>query len=299
MRRFLSLLLTIWLASTLTFVALRVVPGDAIRAQLIQSGASQTQIDALREQMGLDKPVITQYADFLVNLARGDLGDSLLSGQPVSTLIIQRFRHTLTLAIWAMFFATLGGVGLGIAGVFDTYVGRFARVIVSFSISTPLYWTGTIAIVIFSAQLGWLPSSGTGTLKHLILPVGILAFHTLGSIAQITRVNITNARHAAFVWVARSKGLTEKAILWRHILRVGLLPVITVTALQTGFLLGGAVITESLFVRPGIGRLLLDSTIKQDYPVVQGLVILSAVVYTSLNTLADLLRRWVDPRIAD
>ena len=154
-----------------------------------------------------------------------------------------------------------------------------------------------MAIVLFSAKLGWLPSTGTGRLEHLVLPVSVLGFHTMGGIGRVTQASVADARQASFVWVARSKGLPESHLVWRHILRVGLLPVITVTALQMGFLLSGTVITESLFVRPGIGRLLLNSVIEQDYPIVQGVVILSAVVYVILNTLADFLYRLVDPRI--
>ena len=296
-QRLLSMLLTIWLAATLTFFTLRVLPGDAISAQLAQSGAGQGSIEQMRSQMGLDAPVPTQYVRFIAGLARGDLGNSLLSGQRVSDMIYQRFWPTLQLAVSAMVVATLAGIGLGVAAAFGSHLSSGARILVNLSISTPIYWTGTMAIVLFSAKLGWLPSTGTGRLEHLVLPVSILGFHTMGGIARVTQASVASTRQEIFVWVARSKGLSERHLIWQHILRVGLLPVITMVALQMGFLLSGTIITESLFVRPGIGRLLLDSTIEQDYPIVQGVVILSAVVYVTLTTLADFLHRLVDPRI--
>jgi peptide/nickel transport system permease protein len=297
-QRLLAAVLTVWLAATLSFFALRVLPGDAISAQLAQGGAGRDDIERARARMGLGAPVAIQYTRFMSDLVRGDLGYSLLSQYPVREMIWERFQPTVKLALSAIVVAAVVGVGLGIIGAFESPVSVLSRLLITLSISAPIYWTGTLAIALFSAHLGWLPSTGTGKLEHLILPVGVLSFHTMGGIARVTQVNVKDVRHASFVWVARSKGLTERYIVGRHILRVGLLPVVTVIALQTGFLLGGTVITESLFVRPGIGRLLLDSTIKQDYPVVQGIVILSAMVYITLTTLADVSHRLIDPRVA-
>ena len=297
-QRLMLMALTIWLTATLTFFTLRVLPGDAIYTQLAQGGASLADIEETQAQMGLDAPVTVQYFRFITGLVRGDLGDSLLSQYPVNEMIKERFQPTALLAVSTIVIAAIAGIGLGIAGAFDSIFSLFARFLITLSISTPIYWTGTLAIVVFSAQLHWFPSTGTGRLEHLILPVGVLAFHTMGGIARVVQVNVIEVRHMAFVWVARSKGLPERVIILRHILRVGLLPAITVIALQTGFLLSGTVITESLFVRPGIGRLLLDSVIKQDYPIVQGIVILSAILYITLNTLADIVQRFIDPRIA-
>ena len=254
-------------------------------------------IERAQTRVGLDAPILRQYSRFITGLLRADLGDSLLTGQPVNEMVLQRFRPTLSLAIGAIFIAAVLGVSLGVFGAFDSTLSAMARLFITLSISTPIYWTGTLAIVLFAAQLKWLPSSGSGQWKHLILPVAVLGFHTMGGIARVTQANVADARRAAFVWVARSKGLSERYIVRRHILRISLLPVVTVIALQTGFLLGGAVITESLFVRPGIGRLLLDSVIKQDYPVVQGIVILSAAIYILVNAIADILYRFIDPRV--
>ncbi len=295
-RRLSTMLVTIWLAATLAFFALRLLPGDAIVAQLIQVGVPEEIIDDYRAQDGLTDPAGVQYLRFLGGLLRGDLGLSLLSREPVSAMILRNLLPTLTLALPALMLASILGTALGVAGAMQWGA---AQAITSLSLSTPIYWTGTLAIFIFTVQLGWLPSAGSGRLSHLVLPVAVLSFHTAGTIARVTQANVRAALNADFVPVARAKGLRERQVLFRHILRVGLLPIAQVIALQAGFLLSGTVITEMLFVRPGIGKLLYDSTLKQDYPVVQGVVIFSAVVYTALNALADVLYPLLDPRVAD
>jgi peptide/nickel transport system permease protein len=213
---------------------------------------------------------------------------------------LQHLVPTITLALNALIVASVGGLLLGVLGALELRRGisALARGIIDLSLSTPIYWTGTIAIYIFSAQLGLLPSAGAGRVSQLILPVAVLGFHTAGAIARVVQANVRDTLDADFVRVARAKGLSERAVIWRHVLRASLLPVVTVIALQAGFLLSGTVITESLFVRPGIGRLMLDAVTAQDYPVVQGVVIFAAIVYAVLNVMADTLYRIVDPRVA-
>ena len=174
------------------------------------------------------------------------------------------------------------------------YTSNIARLILDLSLSMPLYWTGTLAIYIFAVQLNWLPTSGA---NNLTLPAVVLAFHTAGAVGQVVRASVYDTLSLDFVRTARAKGLRESQVILRHVLRAALLPTVTVIALQAGFLLGGVVITESLFVRPGIGRLLLNATLRQDYPVVQGIVILGALVYTLLNASADLAYHLLDPRV--
>jgi peptide/nickel transport system permease protein len=295
-----SVLVVIWLASTLAFFALRAVPGDAIEAQLVQSGVNRDVIEQRRAEQGLTEPIGIQYIRFLGGILRGDLGRSLISGQSVSELIAQHIVPTAALAINALIVASVAGLLLGVLGALELRGGFsiLARGVVALSLSTPAYWTGTLAIYIFSAQLGVLPSAGAGRLSQLILPIAVLGFHTAGAIARVVQASVRETLEAEFVQVARAKGLSERAIIWRHVLRASLLPVVTVIALQAGFLLSGTVIVESLFVRPGIGRLLLDSVMRQDYPVVQGIVIFAAIVYALLNMVADTLYRIVDPRVA-
>ncbi|MBC7809605.1 MAG: ABC transporter permease [Burkholderiales bacterium] len=296
----LSAVMVIWLAATLAFFALRVVPGDAITAQLANSGASQAQIEQRRIDEGLDVPVPMQYLRFMGGLLRGDLGRSLANGQPVTQLISEQLGPTMILATAAFMVATLLGVSLGIFGALDLQPGISAgsRLLISFALSTPIYLTGTIAIFVFTVQLGLLPSAGSGRLSQLILPAAVLGFHTSGAIAQVMQASVSEVLGADFVMTARSKGLSELRIVIYHIVRVAIVPVISVLALQAGFLFSGTVITESLFVRSGVGRLLLQAVIGQDYTVVQGIVILSAVIYVCANSLSNAVAYWLDPRLA-
>ena len=295
--RALSAVLVLWLAATLAFFALRVLPGDAVAAQLAQGGATAMQIDAARTELGLNDGLPAQYGRFLAGLLRGSLGVSLASGRPVEDMIAERLWPTIELALLAVALAALGGVSLGVIGAGDGWAGRWARLMIGVSMGVPVYWTATLAVVLFAVQLGWLPSSGVGSWRQLVLPVTVLAFHTLGAIARVVQISVREVRDMLFVRTARGKGLPDLLVLRRHVLRVALPPAVTVIALQTGFLLGGAVIIESVFVRPGVGRLLLDSTVRQDYPVVQGIVILVAAAYVMFNTLAEAVHRLLDPRL--
>ncbi len=285
-------LAVLWLAVTLAFFALRVLPGDALTEQLQEGGASPATIAQRRAELGLADPLLIQYGRYLVGLLRGDLGVSLQDGQPVSEIIAQQLAPTVELALSALIISTIVGLALGTLAALDTPVSVVARLLLDLALSVPLYWTGTLAIYLFAVLLNWLPSSG-----NLILPAAVLGFHTAGAIGQVLRANVRETLALDFVRTARAKGMRESRVMLRHVLRAALLPAVTVIALQAGFLLGGVVITESLFVRPGIGRVLLNATLRQDYPVVQGIVVLSAGVYTLLNAAADLSYRLLDPRV--
>lgn len=288
----------VWLAATLAFFALRVLPGDAITAQLAQVGVPPEEIEARRAALGLTDPLPVQYGRYLLGLVRADLGTSLLSGLPVADLIGQQLGPTVTLAVSALAVAVAAGLTMGVvAAVNVPALSRVARFIISVALSTPIYWTGTLAIYLFSVQLALLPSSGAGRVSQLILPALVLGFHTAGAIARVMEASARETLGAEFVRTARAKGLPEWLILGRHVLRAALLPVVPVVALQAGFLLGGAVITEALFTRPGVGRVLLDATVRQDYPVVQGVVVVSAVMYATLNAAADIVQGVIDPRV--
>lgn len=299
-RRLLSMALVLWLAATIAFFALRILPGDAIEAQLTQSGAGAETIALRRAELGLDAPLWVQYGQYLSGLLRGDLGYSLLSGQPVSEMIAQQLAPTASLALLALGWAVGLGLLLGSMGAVKIGGGLStgARLLINLALSTPLFWTGSAAILIFSVWLDLLPSAGGGRWSQLVLPVGVLGFHTAGSIGRVTQVGIRTLYGADFVRTARAKGVSEIAIIAWHILPAAVPPLIAVIALQAGFLLGGTVITESMFVRPGIGRLLLDSTLRQDYPVVQGIVLLAALSYTLLNAAADFAQGLADPRLS-
>jgi peptide/nickel transport system permease protein len=301
LQRIFSFVGVIWLVATITFFALRVIPGDAIQTQLLQSGVSEVVIEERRSQQGLNDPIAIQYGRYIFQLIRGDLGYSLLDGQSVNEMISAQLIPTLTLGLAGVSIAVLLGIPLGIFVTIDigyVLIRRICNLFITLSLSVPIYWTGTLAILIFSAQLRVLPAFGAGSFGQLILPASVLGVYSAGPIARVIQTSINDVSSADFVRTAYAKGLPQHLIIRRHILRAALLPTITVIMIQMGFLLGGTVITESLFVRPGIGRLLLERTLKQDYPVVQGIVVLAAVVYTVLNTLADLLYRLIDPRLS-
>lgn len=291
---------TLWLAVTLAFFLLRMLPGDAIEMQLRQSGVGDTIIQDRRMQQGLDRPILAQYGSYLVNALRGDLGYSLVDGQPVLQIVLQQFAPTLLLAVFSLIVGSVLGILLGLVASLGSQpvLVSSARFLTDLSLSTPIYWTGTLAIFIFTVELGLLPSAGAGRVSHLILPVAVLGFHASGNVARVVFTRVRQVSSADHVRFARAKGLRERTVISQHILRVALLPVVTSILIQLGFLLNGAVMTESLFVRPGLGRLLLERTLQQDYPVIQGIVLLGAFIYSLLGFLAHTLYVFFDPRVA-
>jgi peptide/nickel transport system permease protein len=294
MQRLAFAIFTVWSALTLAFFLLRLLPGDALSAQMDLGGASSAEIAQARADMGLDDPPLAQYIRYMGGVVRGDFGYSLVRLLPASDLIAPRLLPTALLASFAMSLAVLWGISIGIIATMRGFLGVMARGMMSLSLATPLYWTGTLAIIGLSA---YIPYSGVDDWRAWLLPISVLAFHGMGGIARVVVANIIAVQSLTFVTVARSKGLRPRTILRRHVLRVALLPVLPVISTQFALLLGGTVITESLFVRTGIGRLLLDSVVAQDYPVVQAIVALSAVIVAGLSLITDFLSTLLDPRL--
>ncbi len=291
-------LIVAWIALSAAFVVLRALPGDAVDATLARAGASPAEVAAQRESLGLTDPLWQQYAAYLGGVARGNLGESLVTGQPVLQMIGQNLGPTAALAGSALLVGVTLGLALGlVAGLAPRrFPGWLAEGAAALALSMPVYWTATLAIYIFTVVLAVLPGVGGSGPRQLILPVAVLGFHTAGSIAQVTARSIRRAAGQDFVRTARAKGLGEADVA-DHILRVGLLPVIAVVALQLGFLLGGTVVTESIFVRQGLGRLLLTAIDNRDFPVIQGVVTLTALAYSAIHALADVLYALADPRM--
>ena len=298
LRRLGTALAVAWLATSAAFVVLRVVPGDAVDATLARAGASEEELVVRRAALGLADPLWQQYAVYVHRAVQGDLGRSLITGQSVTEMIGQQLGATVTLALGALALGIALGTLLGLAGGLGpgTWPGNLAEALASLALSTPVYWTATLAIYLFTVVLGILPGTGGDGFRHLILPVMVLGFHTAGSIAQVTARSIRQTTAQGFVQTARAKGLPERLVV-DHILRVGLLPIVAVVALQVGFLLGGTVITETIFVRRGLGRLLLTAINNRDFPVIQGVVTLTALTYSLVNALADVVYTLVDPRV--
>lgn len=298
LRRLGTALAVAWLATSAAFVVLRVVPGDAVDATLARVGASEEELAVRRAALGLADPLWQQYVVYVHRALQGDLGRSLITGQSVTEMIGQQLGATVTLALGALALGVALGTLLGLAGGLGpaTWLGNLAEALASLALSTPVYWTATLAIYLFTVVLGILPGTGGDGFRHLILPVMVLGFHTAGSIAEVTARSIRQTAAQGFVQTARAKGLPERLVV-DHILRVGLLPIVAVVALQVGFLLGGTVITETIFVRRGLGRLLLTAINNRDFPVIQGVVTLTALTYSLVNALADVVYTLLDPRV--
>lgn len=289
-------MMVIWLALTLVFIALRWLPGNAVTAD----GAYLTpqQVDERRQYLGLDDPLLVQYQRYLGDVLRGNWGQSLISSENVSSMIAGRLGPTLALGMGAFAVALGLGFGLGIgASVHHHPIRIFCNSLITVSQAMPIYVSALLAIYIFSLALDWLPAGGSASPQHLILPSGVLGFHTASSIAAILRTNLQAVYAMPHMLTARAKGLYPIDLL-DHALRLALLPTLSAIALQAGFLLGGTVIVEVIFVRRGLGSLMLDAVLDRDYPVVQALTILGALVYVLSVGASRTLQRLIDPRPA-
>ena len=289
----------LWGVATLVFVILRLLPGDPAALMLSEAGASAEAIAELRADLGLDKPLIVQYGQYLLNLARGDLGVSLFAHRPVTRVIAEQLPSTIGLALAAMLIAAILGAGLGVLAAVKagTWIDSAATALSVTGVSVPIFWSGLLLIWLFSLRLGWLPATGQGGLDHLILPALVLGLASSGAISRLVRASLLEVLDQDFIRTARAKGLREGTVLARHALKNAIIPVVTIAGLQFGFLLGGTVVTETVFSRQGIGRLLVNSILWKDLPVVQGVVLLAGLVYTLVNVVVDVAYGFLDPRI--
>lgn len=285
--------------ATLVFVVARVLPGDPAAALIAQSGGDATDIDALRAELGLDRPLGAQYVLFLLGVVRLDLGNSIYTGQRVSDIVRQQAPETIVLAVAAVCVAVSVGLPLGTAAAVwkNTWVDRLSMGISVLGVSVPIALSGLLAVLVFSLTLRWLPATGQGSIAHLAMPATVMGLASAGSIARVMRTQLLEVLEKDYITVARAKGLRESSILARHALRNALVPVLTLVGLQFGFMLGGAVVTESVFARQGLGRTLVDAILYQDYPVVQGIVLVSAALYLVVNLVVEVLHCFLDPTI--
>jgi ABC-type dipeptide/oligopeptide/nickel transport system permease component len=284
--------------ATLVFLLIHLVPGDPAQAML-GDGAAPQDVSALRTRLGLDQPLLVQYAQFLRGISRGDLGRSLRTGQPVLSAIGDRLPATAELALSAMMVALLVALPLGVAAAVwrGTVVDHAAMTASLAGISIPNFWLGPMMAIVFAVQLGWLPVSGRGTWAHLVLPSATLGAALAAILARMTRSSVLEELRELYVLAARARGASRARAVWRHAFRNSLVPVVTVVGLQFGSVLTGAIITETIFSWPGVGRLLIQSINFRDYPMVQGCILLIAITYVAVNLLTDLLYGWLDPRI--
>lgn len=305
-RRLLLAIPTLLGVSFLVFWSVRLVPSDPAVAMAGEL-ATPEYIEAVRRNLGLDQPIFVQYTNYLGRVVQGDLGNSIRSRIPVSEELRIRVPRTLTLALASLAVSTLIGIPIGMISatkpnsLFDSGSMIFALL----GVSMPIFWLGLMLMTFFSVLLPrWLnlsepifPPTGTGTIRHMVMPVMALAANSMAIQARMTRASMLEVLRQDYIRTARAKGQHERVVIYSHALRNALLPIITVIGLQFGTLLGGAVLTETVFAWPGIGRLLVDSIAYRDYPVIQGTVLVIAVGFVLTNILVDALYAYLDPRI--
>jgi ABC-type dipeptide/oligopeptide/nickel transport system permease component len=284
--------------ATLVFSLIHLVPGDPVQSMLGE-GASPQDVAETRARLGLDRPLLAQYAGFLNGLASGDLGTSLRTNQSVTQAIGERMPATFELAFAAMAVAVVIALPLGVLAAVraGTATDVAATTLALVGISIPNFWLGPLLAIAFAVALGWLPVSGRGTLAHLVLPAVTLGAPLAAVLARMTRTSVIEELNELYVLAARARGVSRLRAVVRHAFRNSLIPIVTVIGLQFGAVLTGAVITETIFAWPGVGRLLIQSISFRDYPLVQGCILLIAVTYVSMNLLTDLLYGLLDPRI--
>jgi ABC-type dipeptide/oligopeptide/nickel transport system permease component len=284
--------------ATLVFSLIHLIPGDPAQTILGET-ASEADVSELRHRLGLDQPLLTQYGRFVAGAAAGDLGTSLRTGEPVAQQILSRVPATAELAAASMIVAIAVALPLGIAAAVwrGTAVDAGATALALAGVSIPNFWLGPLLAIVFAIQLGWLPVSGRGTLAHLVLPAISLGGALAAILARMTRATLLEELREPYVQAARGRGASRTRAVLRHAFRNSLIPVVTLLGLQFGAVLTGAVITETIFAWPGIGRLLIQSIGFRDYPLVQGCILFIAVIYVIVNMLTDLAYGALDPRI--
>lgn len=297
-RRVVSILPVLFAVSTIVFFLLHAIPGDPIDLILGEQALPADRV-ALAHELGLDRPIIEQYGHFLKGLVSGDWGTSIYDGRPVTALLKERFGATALLASAAMFIAMLIAIPAGtIAAIRRRSLWDSAAMFIALvGISVPNFWLGPVLILIFSVHLGILPIAGIESFSSLILPSITLGAALAAMLSRMTRSSMIEELKSEYVTTARAKGLSERMVIFKHAFRNALNPIITIVGLQVGALMAGTIITEKIFLWPGVGMLLLESIYRRDYPVVQGCILIIAVIYVVVNTATDILYAEVDPRV--
>lgn len=298
LRRLFLAVPTLFGVSLLVFSIVRMLPGDPAVA-MAGVHATQEMVERIRQELGLDQPLFHQYGRFLVGLSRGDLGKSIRTGRPVWAEVLDRLGPTFELTVASLALATLLGIAIGVVSATKPYsfFDYTSMLLALIALSAPVFWLGLMLMLLFSVQLGWLPAAGRGGLAHLVLPSLTLAASSVALIARFCRSTMLEILRQEYVTTARAKGLSERRTVLFHALRNALIPIITVIGLRFGALLSGAVLTETVFAWPGVGRLVVDSVSARDYPVIQGAVLMIALSFVLINLAVDLLYGVVNPRI--
>lgn len=298
LRRILSVIPVIAFTWTLVFVVLQVIPGDPVNLMLAGVPASEQVRQRERERLGLDRPVVEQYVRFLVRAVRGDLGDSFRSRQPVTRMIAEQVRPTLELAFGGLVVGLTVGIVLGVlAGIRpNSWVDTLCMIGALVGVSLPSFWIGMVLIYVFGVTLAWVPITGRG-FQSLILPSITVGLFIAGGFARLVRSSIIEAMNQDYIRTARAKGLPRAKIVIKHALRNAMIPPVTLLGMQFAVLIGGAVVTENVFSRPGLGTMLVDAVLAKDAPLMQALVVYTTAAYVVINVIVDLLYGVIDPRV--
>ena len=286
--------------SIAVFLMMHLIPGDPALAMLRgQPTVTEADIDRIRHQLGLDDPIPVQYLKYIGRAVQGDFGESVHSHRPVLAMIGEQAWGTIQLALAAMLIAVALGVILGTISALrqNSWVDTLSMLVALFGVSMPSFWFGLLLIYVFSLRLGWFPITGQGGLERLVLPAVALGMDFSAITARLVRSNLLEVLRQDYILSARAKGLRDRVVVSRHALRNAMIPVLTIVGLQLGNLLGGAVVIETVFAREGIGRLAITAILSKDFPLVQGIVLLSAIVYVAVNLAVDLTYALFDPRI--
>lgn len=299
LRRLFLSIPTVFLVVTLVFFAFQIIPGDAAR-MYAGDQASVAAVEAIRVELGLDQPVGAQYLSYLKRLANGDLGTSFITRRPVTVEIGTRFANTAILAVGAIIASTLLGTCMGVIAALHRgkWLDHLLSVLAVGGISIPVFWLGLLLMFLFSLRLHWLPVAGNETWRHYIMPIFCLSAYSVAFITRMTRSTVLDVLGSDYVRTAESKGLRPLIVNARHVVRNALVPLITTVGLRFGYMLGGAVVTETVFAWPGVGRLLVIAVTQRDIPVVQGILLVFASVFVLVNIIVDVLYSVADPRLS-
>ena len=297
-KRLLEIIPILLLVSILIFLFVHMIPGDPARL-VAGEDATLEDVELVRKELGLDKPLIEQYITYMGGLFQGDLGTSLKTKRPVTEEIGERFMPTFWLTVWSMAWAVVVGLIIGVVSAtkrnkWQDYLGMFGAVS---GLSLPSFWLGLMLIQVFAVMLGWFPSGGMDSWKSYILPSFTLGMGVAAVVARFTRSSLMDVLKEDYIRTGRSKGLNERNVIWGHGLRNAMIPVVTMTGLQFGFLLGGSVVIETVFSWPGLGKLLIDSVAYRDYPVIQAEMLIFALEFILINLIVDLLYGVLNPQI--
>ncbi|EJL26413.1 nickel ABC transporter permease [Brevibacillus sp. BC25] len=297
-KRLLSGIIVLFGLSVFTFLLIHLIPGDPVRIMLGQR-ATVEQIESLRGELGLNKPLVVQYLDYASGVLKGDLGTSLKTGRPVSTEIADRFPATAKMAVGSLVVAVVIGIGLGVlaAKYKDTPIDGAIMTFSTFGMSIPGFWLGLLVILVFSVHLGWFPIAGGTGLKDMVLPAFTLGTLMATALSRLTRAGMVEVLSNDYIRTARAKGMNERIVLLRHAFRNVMIPIVAVIGLELAGLLGGAVIVEQVFGWPGVGTLAIQAISSRDFPMIQGTTLFIGAVYVLVVILIDVLYALLDPRI--